>query len=230
MARRNRRLCGKTTTTGGRCRNLAASCTANHPEQAAPDAAASIAVAREAVSDDFSHMRIGYAEQSPAAAPKATHGAADLPRIEPSLTAGAAHIDNVNYAEMSADHPNAGELLGRWVRNNQGSPLRVGQSVMRDKHGRVIGNDLLGHGFVEGASEHLKNATRAASDPEASAELLEGVCLCVSVWAHELESSGSGFDRREPTADLRQARRALECVAAHPNATDRAARQAQIAS
>lgn len=92
--------------------------------------------------------------------------------------------------------------------------------------------DLLGYSLMDYASDEARNLTLAVSDVDASAQDIEAVCVVTTerliAVQPELALLGPRPEPLRPSAlwEAVQLRQALTCIAAHPNATPMAVRQA----
>ena len=89
--------------------------------------------------------------------------------------------------------------------------------------------DLLGYWLTDGASDETRALTLAVAEPDADTEQVETVCVVASELLHALERDGTSHETTGPLADKLQLMQTLTCVAAHPNASPRAIRQAVVA-
>ena len=126
-------------------------------------------------------------------------------------------IDNDDFVGMS-------ESVGADVRSSL-TQHRPG-SVPREKE-----TDSLGYWLSNDASDEVRALTHSVSEG-APPEQVEAACVVASELVHAMErhdeygDARGGYAQYGPSGDLRQARQALCCIAAHPNATPRAVRQA----
>ena len=119
-------------------------------------------------------------------------------------------IDNDDYAGM-ADSVSA----------DARASLKTAQPVLDDQ-GKEI--DSLGYWLLSGASDEVSALTHSVTT-DAPAEQVEAACVVASELVQAMERNDE-YGEIGPSPDLNQVRQTLRCIAVHPNATERASRQA----
>ena len=126
-------------------------------------------------------------------------------------------LDNEDFAGMSESV--TADMRSSLMQHHTGS---VPQEQETDSLGYWLSND---------ASDDVRALTHSVS-AEAPSEQVEAACVVASELVHAMErhdeygDARGGYGQYGPAGDLRQTRQALRCIAVHPNATQRAVRQA----